>query len=79
MTICDSPLDWKWSSYRATVALEEPVLFLSPAWVLAAIDERPEVARRQLRWMVEGVDPFMRAASVAELAQRRQAKDNFRG
>ncbi len=60
--ICESPLDWGWSSYRATVGLAEPPHFLSTAWVLAAIDDRPDVARRQLRWIVEGVDPLRRAA-----------------
>jgi putative transposase len=60
--ICESPLDWKWSSYRATIGLAEPAAFLSTDWVLAAIDDRPDVARRQLRWMVEGVDPLVRAA-----------------
>jgi REP element-mobilizing transposase RayT len=60
--LCRSPLDWPWSSYRATVGLAEPPPFLTIAFVLAAIDDRPEVARRQLRWMVEGLNPFLEAA-----------------
>jgi REP-associated tyrosine transposase len=60
--ICRSPLDWEWSSYRATLGLANRPPFLSTDLVLEAFDDRPDVARRQLRWLVEGVNPYLEAA-----------------
>jgi REP element-mobilizing transposase RayT len=60
--ICASPLDWKWGSYRALVGLAKPEPFLSTDWILGALSDREDEARRQLRWMVEGLDPWSKAA-----------------
>jgi putative transposase len=52
--LCETPLGWEWSSYRATVGLEEPHDFLHTDTVLSCFDDRIEVARRMLRESVEG-------------------------
>jgi putative transposase len=60
--IVESPLDWPWSSYPATIGLAPLPRFLTTHVVLEALNPRPDVARRQLRWIVEGLDPQLAAA-----------------
>jgi putative transposase len=60
--LCASAADWPWSGYRALAGLEEPRRFHDPYHALLDIDDRVEVARRQLRWIVEGVAPSYAAA-----------------
>jgi putative transposase len=55
--LCESPLGWEWSSYRATLGLVEPPDFLYTQAVLSSFDDRPEVARRMLREFVEDAAP----------------------
>ena len=45
--------DWPWSSYRALVGETLPPRFLTPELVLHELDDRPAVARRQLRRIVD--------------------------
>ena len=56
-----SPLDWPWSSYAATVGLAPVPHFLSTSFVLGALSSQRAVARRQLRWIVEGIEPDLGA------------------
>jgi putative transposase len=60
--LCASAADWPWSGYRALAGLEEPRAFHDPNRALGDIDDRPDVARRQLRWSVEGLAPTYAAA-----------------
>jgi REP element-mobilizing transposase RayT len=46
--IVRQPEDWQWSSYAATVGLEDAPSFLDVGGVLEVIDRRPDVARRSL-------------------------------
>ena len=54
--LCQSPLEWEWSSYRSTIGLREPPPFLDTSAVLECFDARPATARRLLRWSVEGLE-----------------------
>ena len=60
--LCESPVEWDWSSYRATVGLAELPTFLDTTTALGCFDDRPEDARRLLRWWVEGGDLEVSAA-----------------
>lgn len=55
--LCRTAADWPWGGYRALVGLERPRPFQDTYRALLEIDDRPEVARRQLRFAVEGVLP----------------------
>jgi len=55
--LCASAADWPWSGYRALAGLEEPRAFHDPLRAFKDIDDRLDVARRQLRWSVEGLAP----------------------
>jgi putative transposase len=46
--IARRPEDWQWSSYAATVGIEDPPSFLDVEGVLQVFDRRPDVARRSL-------------------------------
>jgi REP-associated tyrosine transposase len=47
--LCETPADWKWSSYRAAIGLEGRFAFADPSLALAACDDSVE----QLRKFVE--------------------------
>ena len=50
-----SAVDWRWSSYRATVGYEADLKTLHPDWVLAAFDERRDLAiERYERFVADG-------------------------
>jgi putative transposase len=51
--LCESPLGWEWSSYAATVGLDEAPGFLNTHAVLGTFDDRVDIARRLLRDCVE--------------------------
>lgn len=53
--LCKKPADWPWSSYAATIGKATPPRWLSVADVLGYFDDRPDVARKQLRYVVEGI------------------------
>jgi putative transposase len=55
--LCASAADWPWSGYRALSGLDTPRRFHDTYRALTDIDDRVDAARRQLRWMVEGVAP----------------------
>jgi putative transposase len=55
--LCASAADWRWSGYRALAGLEKPKRFHDAYRALTEIDDRTDVARRQLRFMVEGLAP----------------------
>ena len=50
--LCESPLDWPWSSYRHTVELDDPS-FVDPSLVLGCFDGSREEMVKQLRDVVE--------------------------
>lgn len=52
-----SPRDWHWGGYRALVGLEEPRSFHDRPRALREMDDRDDVAVRQLLWIVEGILP----------------------
>ena len=62
--LCATAADWPWSGYRALAGLEEPRPFHDPERALRDIDDRVDSARRQLRWMVEGVIPSYAATAA---------------
>jgi putative transposase len=51
--LCESPVDWPWSSYAATVGLAELPSFVDPARVLACFDWPKVDPRAALRARVE--------------------------
>lgn len=51
--ICREPADWPWSSYRATVGLEQPAAFLAVDELLTHFDGDVERAREQFRRFVQ--------------------------
>jgi hypothetical protein len=51
--LCESPADWPWSSYAATVGLGELPTFVDPARVLACFDWPNVDPRAALRARVE--------------------------
>jgi REP element-mobilizing transposase RayT len=51
--LCSSPIAWPWSSYPATLGEADVPEFLTTDWVLRLFDERPAVARKELRNFVE--------------------------
>jgi hypothetical protein len=60
--IVRSPVEWQWSSYAATIGLARRPQFLTTHFVLESFGRDPLMARRQLRWVVEGMNPdFERA------------------
>jgi putative transposase len=61
-SLCASAADWRWSGYRALAGLEEPRRFHDAYRALVELDDRIDVARRQLRWSVEGLAPTYAAA-----------------
>jgi REP-associated tyrosine transposase len=52
--LCDSPVDWPWSSYAATIGLAEMPSFVDPALILACFDWPRVDPRAALRAHVEG-------------------------
>lgn len=60
--LCATAADWPWSGYRALAGLEEPRNFHDTSRALMEIDHRVDVARRQLRWIVDGLAPAYEAA-----------------
>jgi putative transposase len=60
--LCATAADWPWSGYRALAGLEPARSFHDVPRALLAVDDREEVARRQLRWIVEGLVPDYAAA-----------------
>ena len=61
--LCRSPADWPWSGYRALAGADEPRPFHDAERALRDFDDRVDVARRQLRWIVEGLMPPYEAAA----------------
>jgi REP element-mobilizing transposase RayT len=64
------PEEWGWSSYAATVGLEDPPSFLDVSAVLLVVDRRPDVARRLLAEAVNETlreDERTRCAGVGAL------------
>jgi putative transposase len=55
--LCTSPAQWPWGGYRALAGLEKPRRFHDVHRALVDIDDRVDVARRQLRFTVEGLAP----------------------
>ncbi len=52
-----APEEWKWSSYRATVGLVDPPLFLTTDWILSQFHNEREKARRLYReFVADGID-----------------------
>ena len=52
----DTPQDWQWSSYRATIAEEKEPSFLSVEWILSQFsDGKTEVVERYKRFVMEGI------------------------
>ena len=51
--LCETPQDWRYSSYAAAVGLAEPDSFVDPGFVLRCLDDRLEHARAALRTLVE--------------------------
>jgi REP-associated tyrosine transposase len=61
--LCAHPVDWLWSSYRATAGLARCPRFLTTARVLAALDSRVPVARTLYRSICD--DPETRSGKIA--------------
>ena len=59
--LCLTAADWPWSGYRALAGLEEPRAFHDTSRALMEFDDRKDVARRQLRWIVEGLPAYAAA------------------
>jgi putative transposase len=47
--LCDSPEDWRWSSYRACAGLESPPTFLAAQELLQLFAPNPDTAARSYR------------------------------
>ncbi len=62
---------WPWSSYRALIGLEHPPPFLDVRAALEPFGSTPEVAREQLRLLVEET---MRARSHRDVGRRDAAR-----
>ena len=52
--LCRSPLDWPWSSYAATIAIEAAPAFLDADELIRWFSPRREAGLRRLRAFVEG-------------------------
>ena len=52
--LVDHPVDWRWSSFRATVGLAPRPDFLLNEWVLAHFGAEPEMARQRYFEFVVG-------------------------
>lgn len=50
--LCREPAEWRWSSYRATLALASTPAFLTVDWVLSQFGADPESARASFRGFV---------------------------
>jgi REP element-mobilizing transposase RayT len=50
--LCESPADWRWSSYRACAGLDHAPPFLAASVVLRLFDRDPAAARRAYREFV---------------------------
>jgi putative transposase len=56
--LCDHPLEWRWSSCRATLGLVESPAFLNHAWLLGQFSPRRDEARCQyLRFVEDRLEP----------------------
>jgi len=51
--LCNSPLDWPWSSYPGTVGAAEPSTFVDASRVLGSFGDSRELAIARLRRFVE--------------------------
>ncbi len=51
--LCESPSDWRWSSYAATIGLAEPHSFVEDTRLLACVGGLIDDARAKLRARVE--------------------------
>lgn len=49
----NKPEGWQWSSYRGTVGLATPAVFLTTDWILQQFGEKPKVAKRRYREFVK--------------------------
>jgi REP-associated tyrosine transposase len=55
--ICDHPLEWRWSSCRATLGLDESPVFLDHTWLLGQFAAgREEGRRRYLRFVEDRLE-----------------------
>lgn len=62
--LCDHPLEWRWSSLRATLGLEPRPHFLDVDRLLAIFGTEPEEAqRRYLRFVEDGLPDRVAAAA----------------
>jgi putative transposase len=50
--LCESPRDWRWSSYRACAGIDVAPPFLAESALLNLFDKRPAAARRAYRTFV---------------------------
>jgi hypothetical protein len=51
--LCDSPADWRWSSYRGTAGLDDPFAFVDDAAIRDYFGGNDEPALQMLRNFVE--------------------------
>jgi REP element-mobilizing transposase RayT len=51
--ICSAPADWEWSSYRALVGLARRPHFLTTTRILGTFGRRRDLARQELRRVIE--------------------------
>jgi REP element-mobilizing transposase RayT len=51
--LCREPERWRWSSYRATIGLEQPPSYLDPSLLLAPFGATTQRARRAFRAYVD--------------------------